>query len=211
MLTGDDGGTDGGKRKYLDGEDAWRGYDQPLFESLRQTTDPTKRDVSYAEPWGILPTANVFFTRELPTETGGRRAYFEQFLAVAGEARADMVFYDPDNGWEVPSAPYRIKRSAKHLYSDELWSTFTRGYSVLLYQHFGRQKRDPFICNTAQQLCLVTGAADVFWFRTSDVAFFLVPQASHHELFQSRVSQVKEVWGNQIRFPCSSSNPGVES
>jgi hypothetical protein len=39
----------------------------------------------------------------------------------------------------------------------------------------------------------------------------LVPQASHHELFQSRASQVRAVWGNQIRVPCNFSNRRVES
>lgn len=211
MLTRDCGGPDGGKREYLSGDDNWSEYDQPLFVSLKQTTDPKKRDVSYAERWGILPTAKVFFTKWLPAECTERRAYFQEFLSVAREAGSDLVFFDPDNGLEVPSEPYRMKRSTKHLYSDELWCTFARGHSILLYQHFGRQKRERFICDTAQQLCWATGASDVFSFRTSNVVFFLVPQASHHELFQSRASQVRAVWGNQIRVPCNFSNRRVES
>jgi len=206
MLTPDDGGSDGGKRKYLNGKGNWSEYDPPLFESLQQTTDPRKRHVSYAESWGILPTARFFFSKLLPANSLERRTYFQEFLSVARETGANLVFFDPDNGLEVPSVPYRMKRSPKHLYSDELWCTFSRGHSILLYQHFGRQKRGPFICNTAQGLCWATGAADLFSFRTRNVVFFLVPQASHNEFFQSRASQVTAVWGDQVLVTCHACN-----
>lgn len=187
-------------RGYLSEDDDWGKYDQTLFVSLKETTDPAKRNVRNAERWGILPTGKVYFTEFLPAEIAERRAYFRKFLLNAREARAGFVFFDPDNGWEVPCAPCRAKRSIKHLYSDELWSTFDREHSILLYQHFGRQRggRDAFVFNTVEQLSWVTGAAEVFSFRTMNVVFFLIPQLSHRELFRSRASQVKATWGEQI-------------
>jgi hypothetical protein len=200
MLTEDDGGRDGGKRKYLKEERYWCKFDETLFALLKQTSDPDKQNVCYAERRGILPTAQFYFTEFLPAESGERQRYFERFFLKAQNTKSALVFFDPDNGWEVPSAPFRVKRSIKHLYSDELWSTFSRGHSILLYQHFARPKegRNAFVINTKKDLVSLTGATEVYSFRTTNVVFFLIPQVRHREKFRSRALDMRTIWGEQF-------------
>jgi len=200
MLTEDDGGQDGGKRRYLKEERYWCKFDETLFASLKQTSDRDKQNVCYAEKWGILSTAQFYFSDSVPTDTGERQRYFERFFLKSRKTKFDLIFFDPDNGWEVPSAPYRAKRSVKHVYSDELWSTFSRGHSVLFYQHFARPRegRDAFVTNTEKQLIWLTGAGEVYSFRTTNVAFFLIPRVSHRERFRSRASELSAIWEDQF-------------
>jgi hypothetical protein len=186
MRTPDDGGPDGRKRRYLLGDQAalWVEYDRPLYRALQridsnipQMSCSDYEDIlSCVKDKNILPEA-MDLCDLIPEDIEDRREYFTRFLKRA--RGAELVFFDPDNGLEVPSAPCRRKRSSMHLYTDELWQTFDAGHSILLYQHFARKKRDPFVSETAEHLQAVTGVPEVIPYRTAHVVFFLVAQPNH--------------------------------
>jgi hypothetical protein len=200
MRTPDDRGPDGRKRSYLleDQASLWEKYDRPLYRAL-QRIDSDRPQMSYSDyehilscvkDKDILPEA-IDFADLIPKRVDERRDYLTRFLTRA--RGADLVFFDPDNGLEVPSASYRTKRSSKHVYSDELWQTFDGGYSILLYQHFGYKKRDQFVSETAEHLQVLTGFPEVIPFRTAHVVFFLVAQPNHKELL-CRARRAQTAW-----------------
>jgi hypothetical protein len=197
MLTADDDFGHGALTDYLQDPDRWRAFDPELFDSLVQClAEPDNRHVEWAEASGILPSAG-FFPRLLTDNTNERQEYFRQFLDVAHSC--DLVFFDPDNGLEVKSKPYGRKDSCKYLYWRELSEAYRSGHSVLVYQHFRREKRDQFIEELSARICEETGAAEIVSFRTAHVVFLLAPQPHHLDYFRTRRKEAAQEWVSQIR------------
>jgi hypothetical protein len=197
MLTPDDGRSDGRFTEYLQQADRWRAYDPALFDTLREmVAQPGERDIALAGEAGIIPSAR-FFVRTLRDDLQSRSRYFEVFWEVA--QGCDLIFFDPDNGLEVKSRPAGRKGSSRYLYWAELERTFAGGYSVLVYQHFRREKRDAFIERMAHEMQQRTGARRVYSFRTARVVFFLMPSHRQAEAFEHAIACLPETWGDQIR------------
>jgi len=197
MLTPDDGRTDGKFIEYLEQPETWRRYDPDLFDRLRKLVVLRGvRDISLAGEAGILPSAR-FYVRTLRDDRQSRPRYFEVFWSVA--EGCDLIFFDPDNGLEVKSRPLGRKGSSKYLYWDELTQAFSRGYSVLVYQHFRREKREAFIERMAQEVTRRTGAARVCSLRTKNVVFFLAPAERHAAAFERAVVRIAKTWEGEIR------------
>ncbi len=110
----------------------------------------------------------------------------------------DLVFFDPDNGLEVESKPYGLKSSYKYLYWSEVQKTFEAGHSVLVYQHFRREKRDPFIERISDKIGKRLGDPEVHSFRTSNVVFFLTAQKRHSQFFAERCREIEGAWRGEI-------------
>jgi alpha-methylacyl-CoA racemase len=198
MLTPDDERGDGGRIGYLRSPGKWRAFDPPLFDSLAEClAQPGNRGVAWVETSGILPRA-TFYAQLLNDAAAERIQYFREFQAVA--RGCDLVFFDPDNGLDVPSTPYDRSGSRKYLYGHELADTFQAGHSVLVYQHFPHVKRDPFIEAQSQRVLANTGAPEVLSYRTAHTVFLLAPQPGHLETFRRRSQEVVRQWGSQIRL-----------
>ena len=200
MLTPDDGRADGRFTEYLQQPERWWRYDPDLFDKLKDLVAVQgERDIALAGEAGILPAARFYF-RTLRDDLQSRSRYFEVFWEVA--QGCDLIFFDPDNGLEVKSRPAGRKGSSKYLYWDELEHAFSSGYSVLVYQHFRREKRDAFIERMAQEMMHRTGAARIYSFRTARVVFFLIPSERRAAAFEENALCLSETWGDQIRVRC---------
>jgi hypothetical protein len=139
MLVPDDGGEDGRKLGYLDQEERYRPIDGPLFDALRDLVANERRTTARVEAADLLPRA-IYCRKVIPRPAADRAAVMESFLV---DAPADaLVFFDPDNGFEVPSVVRRTVRSPKHVYWDEVQATADHGRPVVVYQHFARRARD---------------------------------------------------------------------
>ncbi|HUS69153.1 MAG TPA: hypothetical protein VM075_00055 [Anaerolineae bacterium] len=196
MLTPDDGRMDGSRTTYLSRPAEWRYRDPQLFDHLELVVLRSGvRNVVEIETSGILASC-TFISDMVPDDGVARGLYFQRAMDLA--RGCDLVFFDPDNGIEVKSKPYGRKDSSKYLYWHEIDRFWKAGHSLLIYQHFPRVKRDPFIGGKARQLIDKTSADEVFFFRTSHVVFFLVPQAEHTYLFRDRNEEVERVWGKEI-------------
>jgi hypothetical protein len=197
MLTPDDGRGDGGRVGYLLQPAKWRDLDCQLFDHLKEVVlRRGSRNVSEVENSDLLPSC-VFLSDIVPDDQERRGAYFQRLTGLAKDC--DLVFFDPDNGIEVKSKPYGRKDSSKYLYWHEIQRFWNAGHSLLIYQHFPRVKRAPFIEGKARQLMRRTGAAEVLSLRTSHVVFFLLPQPERPSSFRERSEEVQRVWGRQIR------------
>jgi hypothetical protein len=195
MLTPNDGNTDGKFTDYLHKPDSWRGYDPSLYDRLRHIVLEKTREVYAAQSDGILPNC-IFYPTVLSDNPEVRASYFEGFERKS--KRCELIFFDPDNGLEVKSRPYGRKYSSKYLYWREVRKFFNAGYSLLIYQHFPRVKRDRFIESKAGELGEKTGAHGVYSFRTLHVLFLLATQQQHRELFEVTAKEVASAWKGQI-------------
>jgi hypothetical protein len=192
MLADKDRRTDGGFLAYLAKPSNYRGSDPALFDWLKQVID-VERDRRTARIEGSALLGSACFQPNLLTDRDSeRRTYFSEcFTRLAG---CDLVFFDPDNGLEIKSTSRGRKNSHKYLYWDEVCETFSAGASALIYQHFTREKRAPFIARLTDELHARTRAAAVFSFTTPHVLFLLASQARHSALFRRRLVAIRAAW-----------------
>ena len=143
FLTKDDGSQDGQKLGYLLVPERWCNYDPRVYDYLyRQVVQRGIRDVKALER-DFLHNKCTFFSDIVPVQQGERERYFASFLRIAGDPK--LVFLDPDNGIEVTSVPLGSQHSRKYVYQKELKRSFSKGHSLLIYQHFPPRPRPPFI------------------------------------------------------------------
>ena len=82
----------------------------------------------------------------------------------------DLVFFDPDNGIER-SIPIGRRGSSKYIYWNEIVATFESGASILVYQHFPREKRESFTTKLLDELRCRTKSVYVHAWSASHVIF----------------------------------------
>ncbi len=195
MLTSDDGSTDGRFVAYKDEPEEWRKFDPKLFELLSKALAARERYVNVVESSDLFPRFQ-FFSRVLSDNAREREAYFEDFFR---EARgSDLMFFDPDNGFEVKSRRFGGKNSSKYLYWREVERAAKEGSSILCYQHFTRESRDAFVGRIGAELRERTDVDAVIAFQTPQVVFFLAAQPRHREYLEARAERIASVWAKQI-------------
>jgi hypothetical protein len=193
MLTDSDGRTDGSQLAYLANPKKYRQNDPQLFEWLREAVYNGERRVVRVEQGALL--GSTCFQSEILTDCERERdEYFTKCAALF--AHCDLVFFDPDNGIEVPSTLRGRRNSRKYLYWEELCSTLAAGPSVLIYQHFIREERSGFIGRMTQDIRQRTRAAAVFSFRTPNVLFLLAAQERHAAAFRGRIATIPSEWAS---------------
>jgi hypothetical protein len=196
MLTSDDGGRDGGRRSYLDSPQRWIAHDSVLYTGLQKLLrggrPPT---VTLLEDAGLLPRAS-FYSASVPDGRPAREVWLDGLLAAA--RGADLVFLDPDNGLEVPSSPMGRKGSSKFVFWSELESLWRAGCSVLVYQHFRRERHTVFASRITTELSWRTGARVIEAFRTSHVLFMFMAQERHASVLSAVCSRLNRHWAGQI-------------
>lgn len=198
MRTGPDRRSDGQKRVYLQKESEYREYDPCLFDALRRLLRADQRPrISLAKQWDLVPGA-CLFDELLERQVRLRQAYFERAFAALGHC--DVLFFDPDNGIEVPSSPRVRVYSPKHIYWTELQEAFARRHSLVIYQHFPRPKggRDCYIRHKQKMLQERLETPSVFCLKTSHVVFFLVPRQNHSQRFGKAIERIIGCWHGQI-------------
>jgi hypothetical protein len=195
MLTPDDGGSDGGFRRYLQEPCSLRACDPVLFDALADLTSGPTRAVSLIEASGLLPHA-TFFRDFVPDDRLGRARFGSRL--VAASADADLVFLDPDNGIEVASKPVGYRGSSKYVAWKELDALWAVGKSLLIYQHFPRRQRAAFSSALSAHFQARTSAPYLNAFRTPHVLFVLVAQAAHQAALAASTRDGLEAWRGQI-------------
>lgn len=196
MLTPDDGSADGKFISYLKHPGMWSRYDPVLFQKIKELlASGRKRRVSLVEGSGLIPKAE-YFSSLVPDTASSRSSWFNSLIQRAQSS--DCVFLDPDNGLEVKSKAYGGKDSSKFLYWREVEALWAAGKSLLIYQHFIREKRLNFIQRILEKLSNATPGSFVEAFSTPHVVFLMALQPEHQEFHRAIVSSVQENWAGQI-------------
>ncbi len=196
MLTPSDGRGDGAFVRYLEQPRRWREFDYGLYDFLvRHVREGGERDVRLIERSELLPST-LFHTSLLGDSSIERRGYFREMLERFREV--DLIFFDPDNGFEVKSKPYGRKESSKFLYWREVYDAYSAGHSLLVYQHFAREQRDAFVERKADKLLSLTNATAIYSFRTPHVVFFLAVRPEHEDTFHRQADRITRAWEGEI-------------
>ena len=188
MLTPNDGRPDGRKTEYLDNPSRYRSYDPNLFDLLHSViAAPDKRHLALIEASGIVPGAR-YFDDIIPDDKEGRSVFFR--AALAKLAQCDLIFFDPDNGLDVPSKKKGQRNSSKFVFRDEVTTVLNGGKSVLIYQHFTREERSRFVERIGRSLKDLMLDASIWAFRTAHVVFILVVNPQHAPILAKRAVDI---------------------
>ncbi len=196
MLTEDDGSTDGKFIEYLSEENKWSKYDDSLYVEISNLLkNNIKREVNLIEKTDLLGNSE-YFSKLVPDNLELRDNWLKELI---GESRnSELIFLDPDNGLEIKSKSFGTKNSSKFLYWREVQKIWEEGKSLLIYQHFIREKREVFVKRMLNSLSEKTPNSTVEAFSTSNVVFLLALQPNHHQYHQPIVSLVESKWCDQI-------------
>jgi hypothetical protein len=136
---------DGRKRAHLS-QEGWERLDPGLLTMMQQIERalPSQGpNLGLIEAAGILPAGTAFFSEAIPgiQRTPRQRAFeragwFER--AQRSVAGCNLIFLDPDNGLEVPSAPVTSRIASKYATVAEVATLLENGAGVVLYQHGSR-------------------------------------------------------------------------
>ena len=196
MLTDADGSADGKWIRYLRQPERYRAHDPDLYDRLRGLLTPgVERTVTHARRWQLVPGA-TYFEPLLGDDVLQRDAYFEQAQdALSG---CPLLFFDPDNGIEVQSVRSGHRGAAKYLYWSEIKAAYAAGHSLVIYQHFPRVERAPFVDRLVRQLRSRLLESRVAAYRTARVVFFLALRPVHAGGSGTADRLLEASWRNEI-------------
>jgi hypothetical protein len=196
MLTENDSRPDGKFISYIGNKEKFSKYDPELFNILSDCLKSENRGVGLCRDNNIIPNAN-YYESIIPDNKDQRNNYFENIYPIA--TKHDLIFLDPDNGLEINSKRKGNKDSSKYLYYDEVYKLYKQGSSLLIYQHFIRERKIKFIQRISDDLMASTRCSIVFPIITPKVVFFLLPIIGTEEYFYQRLLAVVQDWGGEIR------------
>ena len=198
MLTEPDDSGQGAKREYLKRPDDWRAFDPSVFDVLKAVPDnPALADLQRVEREGLIPQATHF--EAMTPEKKADRADWHG-VCLEAFAGADLAFFDPDNGLEVASRPRGRKHSNKYAFVDELAEHYRAGRSILLYQHYPRDKpRAEVTARACERLEAAMPGATTRTLTTPFAAFLLATRPAHQERLEGcRNEAERRGWTSQF-------------
>jgi hypothetical protein len=185
MLTGGDRRGDGGRIRYLS-KPHWRNEDPELYDALGPLV-AGNRSVAAVEQAGFLRGC-LFASQAIDEGAEQRRRYFTALEELASPDA--LIFFDPDNGLEVPSVPRHRQGSHRYLFWEELVPFRKAGASVLIYQHFPRVDRKTYLDRLLRLLAEEMGGAYlVFAAHSSQVGFLFALRQQKSERLWREVEQ----------------------
>jgi hypothetical protein len=104
--------------------------DRELWNHLLKCVKNDWRHVSYVEGW----LGKVVHYEKRPIDDWmTRKAISNEVISMA--RKDQIVFLDPDNGYQVPAHPEGTSRSSKYVYDFEISELLERDVTIILYQH----------------------------------------------------------------------------
>jgi hypothetical protein len=129
---------DGRHIGYLDRPAVWRGLDPQAFDHLKALVAAGDRQVAALQDERLLPNA-VYFAEPVPSEGSAptrrlaRLNWLDRLRAALDEC--DVVFVDPDNGFETKDFDPGAPKAGKSISLSELQSLRRPGRTLLVYHH----------------------------------------------------------------------------
>jgi hypothetical protein len=160
------------------------------------------RNVGAVERNGILKCAR-FFARPFDDHLASRSVYFREVWSALEER--SLVFFDPDIGLAGRSMRKGRKRPSMYVFDDELREGFGRGHSLVIFDHWKRVQRLPYLREAFARLRAATGARRPFalWSRER-VAFFVLAQDRDSDALERAAREFARRWQPLLTFTSSS-------
>ena len=195
---------DGRHIDYLEQPQVWRAFDPLAFDHLKGVVASGERRVVALEHEDLLPSA-LYFREPVPTSgtSGARRtarlAWLER-LSASFET-CDLVFLDPDNGFQTKGFDLGATKAGKSVALSELQALRRPGRALLVYHHQTRMRggHEAELEHWGKRLRTV-GFTEVDALRASPFsarAFFLLNGLS---LMRARATHLADRWQGRMTW-----------
>jgi hypothetical protein len=184
MRTTSASGTDGRRLGYLRHPDRYEAIDPQLFARIRALVLQGERTLAEVEAARLVP-ARRYVRTELRDGEQDRHRYLASVWREG--LGASTLFFDPDNGFAPRGSRIGARSSSRYLFPHEHDAAFLRGFSVIVYQHYPRIARMPFLAGLGEAITTRTDAERVYSVSTPHVAFMITPQPGRHEALELRM------------------------
>ncbi len=210
-LMPDEGNNDGKRVSYLEKREEYRQCDPDLYDFLKKIVHSGrfKRKVSHIQKSGLFPPRSVYHDEILPYGDDAkmlkeqRLEHRKKWLDRAKETvcKSDVIFCDPDNGFEVKTIGKqndgKKKNGGKYVFWDEAKQLYdSKKQTVVFYQHRPQKKAiDKEIKDRVREVQrnLLPGDSRVVPIRfKGDRMFFVIPTGKHRELVFDRIHEMKD-------------------
>ena len=170
------------------------------------------RSIAAVEQSGALPAGTKYYSEPLFCERHGSHSAKKErrrtWLKAGRDAvkSADLVFVDPDNGFQPKKVKPHHKRGQKYVYYCALDAHVGSGHSLVVYHHLGRHKpHDVQIGNLldilSERFNLKQSLFTLRYRRGTSRAYFVLPNPRHSELLADRAQQlIDSCWGKGKHF-----------
>lgn len=181
----------------------YRHLDPVLHDRLALIVRSGRRSVRKIARAGLFAHDTISF--EMPislsnmvrTDRPTREEYRTKWIsrALVATANCSLVFFDPDNGFEISSVPKYGPKAGKYVFWDELSSFWDRGQSLIIYHHLNRSASAKEQTRALRKLLLITFAdaglvTSLLFRRGSCRHFWIVGQTMHAVGLRSAVEAI---------------------
>lgn len=173
MLTPNDKRGDGKRISYLDVQE-YRKCSPLIYDTLKRIVVAGNREVEAIQVAGMFPAK-----------------YYKQVSEIR-DGDFDLLFLDPDNGFEIKTTARGKKGSERYVFWDVVTRKYADGHSLMVYQHFPRVHRLQFMDELSRKIKSHIGANLVSHIHTGSVDFVIIPQIKHQERIESAIKNVQE-------------------
>jgi hypothetical protein len=183
MLTAPDATGQGNRIDYLSDPSTYQHLDPHVFDKLAAIVTSGNRSVRALKEAGVLERA-TFFERTLEDHASSRIVFFRELWQTFTEPA--LLFFDPDIGIAGVNGVPAGRRPSMYVFDHELAEGYRRGHSLVVFDHWRRVQRLPYLEEMLERLRRATGANDAFavW-GTERVVFFVVPQDDSAQLLEN--------------------------
>ena len=206
-LVPDEGHNEDGKHISYLRKLAYRPCDPDLFDGLNLLVNDGQRSVSKIQRSDLLPRETAFFDTFLsfrgmpiagPENKLARLTKRRFWLLNACDAveNCDIIFLDPDNGFQVKSVKRHTDKGVKYVFWDEAKQFYDENKTLVIYHHLNRttKSRDQITMKLQEfRDTLPRGDTTIplLFKRGSHRVFFIVPSSSHSSLIATRLREMR--------------------
>jgi hypothetical protein len=198
----DENHNDDGKYiSYLDKPEEYEIYDNELYSQLQKIIkdwksskcDSKNRAVNLIEN-KILNKYNIsFYSKEL-----NNKLLRDKYLNDSKEAlkKAEIIFFDPDTGFEVKSVTKMDKKAYKYVFFEELKKFNENGQSLIVYQH--KDHSSDCYEKKMDELSKYFSSENIFYLSflgTGKRAYFFITHNNHYSEIKKSIDLfIKSPW-----------------
>lgn len=203
-LVPDESHNDDGKFiSYLDDSRAcnvksFKTCDPDLYKCMQVIIMNNKRSVSDIQNRGVLPSNTVFYDDILSfqdiTDTYERKIFRNHWFinGLHKLKECDIVFFDPDNGLEVPSYSPTSSKGIKYVFYNEIKEYYDRGQSIIIYNHRDRKPEQEYLMRI-RKIREYVDIADMFFLRFNRFSvrdYIFILQLEHTDFLSKRIQDM---------------------
>ncbi len=194
------GSADGNRIGYLNVSDSnnqmYRVCDPVLYDTLQRLVGTSliakiKRNIGQISNNCILPDNTQYY--DVPVPVGKRNDWLRR--AFNETYKANLIFFDPDNGLAPKSVKPQHKESPKYIFTDDLKHFAKPRRSFIIYQHLNQRRgtAEERIKSISERLMgelnLARPPQCLWWRRVSDRVYFIIPGTDRHaEILDERLN-----------------------